>query len=90
MRLWPSNWWPRTLGAQLVVVTAAAVLLSNVAVATWFQLVQQQATESAINERIIDRALSAATLLSAIPARQREAAADALTSNIWHFQVHHG
>ncbi|HEY2033695.1 MAG TPA: ATP-binding protein [Rhizomicrobium sp.] len=90
MRLWPSNWWPRTLGAQLVVVTAAAVLLSNVVVATWFQLSQQQATETAINDRIIDRALSAATLLSAIPAKQRDAAARALTSNIWRFQVHHG
>lgn len=90
MRLWPATWWPRTLAAQLVVVTAAAVLLSNVVVATWFQVVQQQANETALNDRIIDRALSAATLLSAIPAKQREAAAHALTSNIWHFEVHHG
>lgn len=90
MRLWPANWWPRTLGAQLVVVTAAAVLLSNVGVATWFQLAQSRLNESAINERLIDRAASAATLLAAIPARQRVAAAHALTSNIWHFEVHHG
>jgi signal transduction histidine kinase len=90
MRLWPLNWWPRTLGAQLVAVTAAAVLLSNVSVASWFQFVQSRATESAINDRIIDRAISAATLLSAIPARQRDAAAHALTSNVWHFAVHHG
>jgi len=90
MRLWPANWWPSTLGAQLVVVTAAAVLLSNVSVASWFQFVQSRATESAINDRIIDRAISAATLLSAIPAKQREAAAHALTSNVWHFAVHRG
>jgi len=89
MRLWPANWWPRTLGAQLVVVTAAAVLLSNVGVATWFQLAQSRLNESAINERLIDRAASAATLLAAIPAKQRVAAAHALTSNIWHFEVHH-
>jgi signal transduction histidine kinase len=90
MRLWPANWWPRTLGAQLVVVTAAAVLLSNVVVASWFQFVQSRATESALNDRIIDRAVSAATLLSAIPAKQREAAARALSSNVWHFSIHHG
>jgi signal transduction histidine kinase len=90
MRLWPANWWPRTLGAQLVVVTAAAVLLSNVGVASWFQFVQSRATESALNDRIIDRAISAGTLLSAIPAKQREAAARALSSNVWHFSIHHG
>jgi signal transduction histidine kinase len=90
MKLWPANWWPRTLGAQLVAVTAAAVLLSNVGVATWFQLAQSRLNESAINERLVDRAASAATLLAAIPARQRVAAAHALTSNIWHFEVHHG
>lgn len=84
------NWWPRTLGAQLVAVTAAAVLLSNVAVASWFQLVQQRAAESAFNDRLIDRAISASTLIAAIPAKQREAAAHALTSNLWHFAVHHG
>lgn len=84
------NWWPRTLGAQLVAVTAAAVLLSNVAVASWFQLVQQRAAESAFNDRLIDRAISASTLIAAIPARQRQAAAHALTSNLWHFAVHHG
>ncbi|HSC61734.1 MAG TPA: ATP-binding protein [Rhizomicrobium sp.] len=90
MRLWPLHWWPRTLGAQLVVVTAAAVLLSNVVVASWFQLAQSRANESAISDRLIDRAASAATLLAAIPAKQREAAAHALTSNIWHFEVRHG
>jgi signal transduction histidine kinase len=90
MRLWPATWWPRTLGAQLVVVTAAAVLLSNVAVATWFQLGQERQNQSALNDRVIDRAVSASTLLSAIPAKQREAAAHALSSTVWHFEVHHG
>jgi len=90
MRLWPSNWWPRTLGAQLVVVTAAAVLISNIVVAAYFQLNQQQQNESALDERLIDRAVSASTLMAAIPAKQRDAAAHALGSNIWHFQIHHG
>jgi len=29
--------WPRTLGSQLIVVTAVAVLISNLAVAVWFE-----------------------------------------------------
>jgi signal transduction histidine kinase len=90
MRLWPRNWWPRTLGAQLVAVTAAAVLLSNVVVATYFQLGQAQQSETALYERLIDRAISASTLMAAIPAKQRDAAAHALSSNIWHFQIHRG
>ena len=40
MTLWPRNWWPRTLAAQLVVLTATAVLLSNVGVALWFTATQ--------------------------------------------------
>lgn len=90
MRLWPSRWWPRTLGAQLVAITAVAVLLSNVVVAAYFQLGQERQSESALTERLLDRAVSAATLMSAIPAKQREAAAHALGSNIWQFAIHRG
>src|SRR6202012_1686531 len=90
MRLWPSNWWPRTLGAQLVAITAAAVLLSNVAVAAYFHLGQERQNESALVERLVDRAVSAATLMSAIPAKQRDAAAHALGSNIWQFKIVRG
>jgi signal transduction histidine kinase len=90
MRLWPSTWWPRTLGAQLVAITAGAVLLSNVAVAAYFQLGQERQNESALVERLLDRAVSAATLMSAIPAKQRDTAAHALGSNIWKFQIIHG
>ncbi len=90
MRLWPGNWWPRTLGAQLVAVTAAAVLLSNIAVAAYFQLGQVQQNQTSLIERLVDRAVSASTLLAAIPAKQRDAAAHALSSNIWRFQIYRG
>jgi signal transduction histidine kinase len=90
MRLWPLNWWPRTLGAQLVAITAGAVLLSNVAVAAYFQLGQERQNESALVDRLVDRAVSAATLMAAIPAKQRDAAAHALSSNIWQFAIHRG
>ena len=82
--------WPRTLAAQLVIVTAAAVLISNVAVAAWFEMGREQLTENAITERLIDRAVSAATLLASIPAKQRGPAAHALSSGPWRFQVHRG
>ncbi len=90
MRLWPSNWWPRTLGAQLVVVTAATVLLSNVVVAAYFQAGQERQDQSSLTDRLIDRAVSAATLMAAIPAKQRDAAAHALGSNIWRFRIDRG
>lgn len=82
--------WPRTLGAQLVAVTVAAVLVSNVAVAIWFETTRERMTESAINERLVDRAVSVATLLSAIPAKSREQAAAALSSGPWQFKLRHG
>ena len=50
--------WPRTLGIQLIVVTAAAVLFSNLAVAAWFQLGKERAGETEMRERMLDRAAS--------------------------------
>jgi signal transduction histidine kinase len=82
--------WPRTLGAQLVAVTVAAVLISNVGVAVWFESTREKFTESAVNERLLDRAVSVATLLGAIPAKSRDAAAKALSSGPWRFTLHHG
>lgn len=82
--------WPRTLAAQLVVVTAAAVLVSNLAVAIWFERGREQLTESAYTERLIDRTVSASTLLASIPARQRATAAQALGTILWRFEIRHG
>jgi signal transduction histidine kinase len=90
MRLWPRTWWPRTLGAQLVAVTAAAVLLSNIGVALWFETTRERLTESALTERLLDRAASAATLLSSIPAKSRESAVKAMSSGPWRFHLEFG
>jgi signal transduction histidine kinase len=87
MKLWPRHWWPRTLGAQLVVVAASAVIVSNVAVGIWFVTAQEQLTEASITERLLDRAVSAATLLSGIPAHEREAAVQAMSSGPWRFRL---
>ena len=90
MTLWPRKFWPNTLAAQLIIVTSAAVLVSNVAVAVWFERGREQLTESAVMERVLDRAVSASTLLASIPAKQRVAAAKALSSGPWGFQIHRG
>lgn len=90
MTLWPRNWWPRTLGAQLVVVAATAVIVSNAAVGSWFAITEEQSTESRITERLLDRAVSAATLLSGIPAREREAAVQTMSSGPWRFKLIYG
>lgn len=87
MRLWPKTWWPRTLAAQLIVVTATAVLLSNIGIAAWFAATHERRTESAMMERLLDRAASAATLLSGIPHRERDAAVRTMSSGPWRFHL---
>ncbi|HEY3776493.1 MAG TPA: HAMP domain-containing sensor histidine kinase [Rhizomicrobium sp.] len=90
MNLWPRHWWPRTLGAQLVVLAATAVIASNIAVGIWFATAQEQLAETSIAERLLDRGVSAATLLSGIPAREREAAVQTMSSGPWHFRLVYG
>jgi signal transduction histidine kinase len=90
MKVWPRNWWPHTLSAQLVVMTTAVVLVSNLAVGLWFETSQQLLTETSLTDRVADRAASAATLLSGIPAREREQAVRAMSSGLWHFHLQHG
>jgi len=82
--------WPRTLGVQLIIVTAAAVVISNLAVAAWFQLGNERLTESDQNERILDRAASMSTLLAVVPAKSREVAVAAMNSGNWHYTLLHG
>ncbi|HEY0281128.1 MAG TPA: ATP-binding protein [Rhizomicrobium sp.] len=82
--------WPRTLGMQLVIVTSVAVFLSNAAVALWFELGNERFNESALTERMLDRAASVATLMSSIPPKAREAATRALAGNFWRFQIRSG
>ncbi len=90
MTPWPRIWWPRTLGAQLVVVTTAAVLISNIAVGLWFETTQAIENQAQLTDRIADRAASAATLLSGIPARERQAAVRTMTSGPWQFRLQYG
>jgi signal transduction histidine kinase len=75
---------------QLVIVTSVAVFLSNAAVALWFELGSERFNESALTERMLDRAASVATLMSSIPPKAREAATHALAGNLWRFKIRTG
>ena len=82
--------WPRTLGVQLIAVTVAAVFASNVAVAVWFEMGSERQTQSAFNERALDRAASAAAALGVVPARGRAAVARSMSSPAWQFELKTG
>lgn len=82
--------WPRTIGMQLIAVTAAVVALSNLAVVVWFELGSERLNESALMERVLDRAASTATLMSAISGSSRDAAAKTLGTSVWSFVIRQG
>jgi signal transduction histidine kinase len=79
--------WPRTLGSQLIVVTSVAVLISNLAVAVWFELGTARVNENALIERVLDRTTSTAQLLAAIPPAARKTAAQTMSTGVWSFEL---
>ncbi len=82
--------WPRTLGSQLIVVTAVAVLISNLAVAVWFELGTARVNENALIDRILDRTTSTAQVLAAIPPDARKTAAQTMSAGVWRFELRDG
>ena len=82
--------WPRTLGVQLIVVIAVAVLLSNAAVALWFELGSERLNENDLTERMLDRAASVSTVMSSIPPKARVQATEALEGRLWRFRIRTG
>ena len=81
------RFWPNTLAVQLIVVTAVAVTLSNIAVAFWFEYGNEQQTATAANERVLDRAASVATTLSAIPQGSRRVVINSMSGRLWKFAL---
>ncbi|HEY0267321.1 MAG TPA: ATP-binding protein [Rhizomicrobium sp.] len=79
------RFWPNTLAVQLIVVTAAAVALSNIAVAFWFEYGNQQQSTTSIYERVLDRAAATATTLAAIPPQSRDLVMVNMSSHAWKF-----
>ena len=79
--------WPNTLAVQLILVTAVAVALSNLAVAAWFEYGNEQQIATAANERVLDRAASVAATLTAIPNNARDAVIEHMSSRLWKFTL---
>jgi signal transduction histidine kinase len=77
--------WPRTLVVQLIAVTAAAVVISNFAVAWWFERGNEQQNESSLNERVLDRAAAVVTTLNAVPPASRAVVMKNMSSRVWQF-----
>jgi signal transduction histidine kinase len=76
---------PNTLAVQLILVTAVAVGLSNIAVAAWFEYGNEQQIATAANERVLDRAASVAATLMAVPASARATVIDHMSGRLWKF-----
>ncbi len=79
------HFWPRTLVVQLIAVTAAAVVLSNITVAYWFENANERLNDASLNERVLDRATTVLTTLRAIPPGSRLVVMKTLSSRQWHF-----
>jgi signal transduction histidine kinase len=80
------RFWPHTLVVQLITVTAVAVALSNAAVAFWYERGNEQQSEAAANERMLDRAAAVATTLSAIPRDSRQVVMNSMSLvRLWRF-----
>jgi signal transduction histidine kinase len=70
---------------QLIAVTAAAVTISNIAVAFWFEYGNEQQSFTAANERVLDRAAALATTLAVLPPDSRHVVMNTMSSRIWKF-----
>jgi signal transduction histidine kinase len=81
------RFWPNTLGVQLILVTAVAVALSNIAVAFWFEYGNEQQTATAANERVLDRAASMAATMNAFPGSSRDVVINTMSGRLWKFAL---
>ncbi len=85
MNLRRFKFWPSTLAVQLIAVTAAAVTISNIGVAFWFEYGNERQNAQAANERVLDRAAAIAATMSAIPSDSRHVVTNTMSSRIWKF-----
>ena len=65
--------WPRTLAFQLIAVTAAAVVVSNLAVAFYFERTNLAQFNSFVSDRWVDRTTAVATTVREVPVQTRDA-----------------
>src|SRR5258705_6864618 len=65
------KFWPRTLRAQLILVVAGAVAISNIAVAFYFYKQSEAQARNFSDERMIDRTAAVAATVSQVTPQSR-------------------
>lgn len=82
--------WPRTLAFQMIAVTAAAVVVSNLGVAFYFERTNLAQFNSFLNERMIDRTTAVATTMREVPVTSRDAVMRTMSTRDWRFSQING
>ncbi len=79
--------WLSTLRGQFVIVTAAAVILSNIAVAGLLELAREGELSGVRNAALAERIVAVADLVSSLPPKQRDLALHAASSPYIHYWI---
>ncbi len=79
--------WINTLRGQFVTVVALAVILSSVAVITILESARQGELRRVRSEAIAERVAASFELIAELAPPQREAAANAMTSNFYRYEI---
>lgn len=80
------RFWPRTLVVQLVLVTAAAVAISNIGVAIYFYKNSEAQTRDFNSERMIDRTASVAATVRQFSEKSRLVVMQNMSRLEWRFR----
>ncbi len=80
------RFWPRTLVVQLVLVTAAAVAISNIGVAIYFYKNSEAQTRNFNTERMIDRTAAVAATVGQVPGESRLVVMQNMSRVEWRFR----
>jgi len=79
--------WLSTLRGQFVVITAAAVIVSNLVVALCFELLHERALSGERNASLVARVAAVADLVVSLPERQHNQALRAVSSLFLHYTI---
>ena len=76
-----------TLRSQFVVVVAAAVILSNLAVVAIVEVAREGELQTARINAAVDRIAAVFRYMMTVPGEQRAAAVEALSGNLFHYSI---
>ena len=79
--------WINTLRGQFVTVVALAVILSSLVVIAILEIARQGELRRVRSEAIAERVAASFDLIAELAPQQREAAANAITSNFYSYEI---